>query len=86
MTSKRESVLIKESLENLGEFFRNMSPYNSVYSDFFGSIERAEKENNWFTRNNILYAFKIWGKTLTKRNIDVWLKKYKGISSNSKKN
>ena len=29
MTLKRESVLIKESLENLGEFFRNMSPYNS---------------------------------------------------------
>ena len=85
MTSKRESDLIKESLENLGEFLRNMSLYNSVYSDFFGSIELAEKENNWFTRNNILYAFKIWGKTLTKRNIDVWLKKYKGISSNSKK-
>ena len=43
MTSKRESDLIKESLENLGEFFRNMSSYNSVYSDFFGSIELAEK-------------------------------------------
>ena len=77
--------MIKESLENLGKFFRNTSLYNSVYSDFFDSIELAEKENNWFTTNNILYAFKIWGRSLTKRNIDVWLKKYKSINSNAKK-
>ena len=81
MTLKREG---NDFLENLGKFFRNISLNNSKYSDFFESIKLAERENNWFTRKNILNAFKVWGKNLTKENIDTWLEKYKIINSKPK--
>lgn len=85
MTSKRESLVLNKTLENLGEFFRNINFYNPEYSNFFDSIKLAENENNWFTRKNILQAFKVWGKNLTKINIDTWLKKYRIINSDPKK-
>ena len=66
MRTEIEHIIIKKSLENLGEFFRNINLHNSEYSNFFDSIRLAEKENNWFTRFNILNAFKIWGEFKTK--------------------
>tara|TARA_B100001113_G_scaffold302861_1_gene262509 strand:- start:579 stop:1610 length:1032 start_codon:yes stop_codon:yes gene_type:complete len=85
MTSKRESLVLNKTLENLGEFFRNINFLNPEYSNFFNSIKLAENENNWFTKKNILYAFKVWGENLTKINIDTWLKQYRISNSDPKK-
>ena len=85
MTSKRESLVLNKTLENLGEFFRNINFLNPEYSNFFNSIKLAENENNWFTKKNILYAFKVWGENLTKINIDTWLKQYRISRSDPKK-
>ena len=85
MRTEIEHTIIKKSLENLGEFFRNINSHNLEYSNFFDSIKLAEKENNWFTRFNILNSFKIWGESLTKQNIDTWLKKYSVINFNPKR-
>ena len=40
-------------------------------------LKRAEAENGWFTQENIKFALKGWGETLSEENIQQWLSNYK---------
>ncbi len=40
------------------------------------AMEKAERENTWFTRDNILLAFNYWGNMLDQPILENWLVKY----------
>ena len=55
-----------------GEMFRS-APDNELFSRAMGE---AGQKNTWFTRDNVLYAARQWGKALTAPNIARWIGKY----------
>ena len=71
MTKEERNETI-EAIIKLGELFRRPSPG----PDLTSAMEQAEKSNPWFTQENILYAVRQWGETLTEENITRWLEKY----------
>lgn len=40
------------------------------------TIYRAEQQNGWFTRENILFSLQQWGEALTEENLSEWLSNY----------
>lgn len=55
-----------------GEMFRS-APDNTLFSR---ALEEAGQKNTWFTRDNVLYAARQWGETLTPSRIAGWAGKY----------
>ena len=39
-------------------------------------LTKAYQQNNWFTENNVVQAANVWADTLSKDNIEKWLKNY----------
>lgn len=67
----------------LGEFLNQFSVENSqkkegvAFNDLFfdtfkHQLKVAEENNKWFTKNNLVFAFKNWAKLLTIKNLTYW--------------
>tara|TARA_B100000963_G_scaffold284259_1_gene253048 strand:+ start:300 stop:1313 length:1014 start_codon:yes stop_codon:yes gene_type:complete len=56
----------------LGKYLKE----EKIDSQLENLIIETEKNNKWFTNKNTLKALKVWGDTLTKKNILKWLTKY----------
>ncbi|MDX9704273.1 MAG: acyl-CoA reductase [Weeksellaceae bacterium] len=73
------------SFNDLGQFFRTFlekksvlsEDFNSLENKFLQSIQKAESENPWFTRENIFLALEQWAKVLTTTDLENWTKQYK---------
>ena len=65
-----------KAFDKLSSFLSKIDKKNAEYSNFFEIIEKSYHKNKWFTEENILNAIKIWGKSLTKKNLSKWLKNY----------
>ena len=58
-------------LGQLGSWFTNMRTDESE-----ALVQSAVHQNNWFTRSNVMAAFKAWGQVLTQENIQKWTGSY----------
>ncbi len=76
-----------EAFAKLGEFFRQFSnskmekneniDFNPILFDAFKmQINRASEFNGWFTKENVLKAFKSWSEALTLENLEKWTSNY----------
>jgi len=45
-------------------------------ADFLETLKLAQAENQWFTQENICFALKEWGASLTEENLSNWLRGY----------
>lgn len=71
------------SLVLLGDYLREQvalatgeSSLSAVDPDFIVMMERAEIQNPWFTREQLLYAFDSWAKLLRDEKLSTWLAPY----------
>ncbi|OAB78119.1 acyl-CoA reductase [Cochleicola gelatinilyticus] len=61
-----EKTLKNDAIQGNDLFFERMSQ----------QLDTAVHHNGWFTRENIQFALKSWGKALSEENIKKWLSKY----------
>jgi hypothetical protein len=75
----------KKSLKNLGRFLSQFSragiqkkkdsPNNEPFFEALKMlIDRAQEQNPWFTKDNVLYALEAWADALQPEKIDKWFK------------
>ncbi|MEC9134678.1 MAG: acyl-CoA reductase [Bacteroidota bacterium] len=74
-----------KALENLGNYFSNISDKDSQYDALFDAIERANLQNGWFQREACVEAIQSWGATLQSKNISQWINQYQINENNSPK-
>lgn len=61
----------------LGDLVNKQSLKSSKNTtDFQDILEKAKAENQWFTEDNMLFAFKQWQMALDKENLENWLNPY----------
>jgi hypothetical protein len=84
MTKSNPNV---EAFVKLGEFLRLFCDFtakgqvaettHSTWINKFNEVtDTARHHNGWFTRENVLFAFKQWGIILTRENLETWLASY----------
>src|SRR5690606_27806562 len=75
------------AIYDLGHFFSfitenetdkpdNLSKYEYLKDEFISVLNSAEIHNPWFTKDNLNYCLSQWGKTLTEKNLNDWVKNY----------
>ncbi|MFC5195180.1 acyl-CoA reductase [Bizionia hallyeonensis] len=80
----------------LGKFLKQFSTdpfeennavlHNNLFFDGFKhQIKIAQEHNAWFTRENLIFSFNGWSKSLTESNINQWLNNYNFNNVNPKK-
>lgn len=80
----------------LGKFLKQFSTdpfeennavlHNNLFFDGFKhQIKIAQEHNAWFTRENLIFSFNGWSKSLTESNITQWLNNYNFNNVNPKK-
>ncbi|WP_417213393.1 acyl-CoA reductase [Bizionia sp.] len=80
----------------LGKFLKQFSTdpfeennavlHNNLFFDGFKhQIKIAQEHNAWFTRENLIFSFDGWSKSLTESNITQWLNNYNFNNVNPKK-
>lgn len=82
-----------ECFSSLGKLFSNVEECkDGVWQNqtdalqlFCSQIVVAQDMNPWFTRENILFALRSWGKILTKTNLLKWVERYDLKTFNKKK-
>ena len=74
-----------KALENLGNYFRDISDKDSQYDHIFDAIERANLQNGWFQREVCMEAIQSWGAALQPKNISKWINQYQIKENNSPK-
>ena len=57
------------NLVRLGELLSKTEQFNDIF-------DKAEQQNSWFTRANVIFAFKSWSEALSKNNVEQWLSQY----------
>jgi len=57
------------NLVRLGELLSKTEQFNNIF-------DKAEQQNSWFTRANVIFAFKSWSEALSKNNVQQWLSQY----------
>ena len=57
------------NLVRLGELLSKTEQFNDIF-------EEAEQQNSWFTRANVIFAFKSWSDALSENNVKQWLSQY----------
>ena len=57
------------NLVRLGELLSKTEQFNDIF-------DKAEQQNSWFTRANIIFAFKSWSNALSENNVKQWLSQY----------
>lgn len=74
--SRHEQAALREkavgALIRLGAWFRQAPDE----ADFARTIEKAQSENPWFTPQNIRFAMRQWGRSLTEEAIRKWSARY----------
>ena len=65
-----------KAFDKLSSFLIKIEKNKTEYADFFEIIKKSYHKNKWFTEENVLNAIKIWGKSLTKKNLSKWLRNY----------
>ena len=74
-----------KALENLGNYFSDISDRDSQYDPLFDAIERANLQNGWFQREACMEAIQSWGAALQPKNISQWINQYQINENNSPK-
>ena len=74
-----------KALENLGNYFSDISDKDSQYEPLFDAIERANLQNGWFQRESCVEAIQSWGAALQSKNISQWINQYHINENNSPK-
>ena len=74
-----------KALENLGNYFSDISDKDSQYDPLFDAIERANLQNGWFQREACMEAIQSWGAALQPKNISQWINQYQINENNSPK-
>ncbi len=74
-----------EAFDKLSSFLCRIDKNKIEYIKFFKIIKKSNDLNKWFTEENILSAIKIWGKSLTKKNLSKWLTNYNLINTKVKR-
>ena len=74
-----------KALENLGNYFSDISDKDSQYDPLFDAIERANLQNGWFQREACMEAIQSWGEALQPKNISQWINQYQINENNSPK-
>lgn len=57
------------NLVQLGELLSKTEQFNDIF-------DKAEQQNSWFTRANVIFAFKSWSEALSENNVQQWLSQY----------
>ena len=57
------------NLVRLGELLSKTEQFNDIF-------DKAEQQNSWFTRANVIFAFKSWSDALSENNVKQWLSQY----------
>ena len=57
------------NLVRLGELLSKTEQFNDIF-------DKAEQQNSWFTRANVIFAFKSWSEALSENNVQQWLWQY----------
>nr|WP_299344029.1 acyl-CoA reductase [Allomuricauda sp.] len=58
---------------------------NDGFHEFEETLEKAEQQNAWFTRENILFSLRQWGKVLTEQKLSQWLDNYNFVNAEESK-
>ena len=66
------------NLVRLGELLSKTEQFNDIF-------DKAEQQNSWFTRANVIFAFKSWSDALSKNNVKQWLSQYQLPQTTSSK-
>ena len=66
------------NLVRLGELLSKTEQFNDIF-------EEAEQQNSWFTRANVIFAFKSWSDALSENNVKQWLSQYQLPQTTSSK-
>ena len=66
------------NLVRLGELLSKTEQFNDIF-------DKAEQQNSWFTRANVIFAFKSWSEALSKNNVQQWLSQYQLPQTTSSK-
>jgi len=66
------------NLVRLGELLSKTEQFNDIF-------EKAEQQNSWFTRANVIFAFKSWSDALSENNVKQWLSQYQLPQTTSSK-
>ena len=74
-----------KALENLGNYFSDISDKDSQYEPLFDAIKRANLQNGWFQREACMEAIQSWGAALQPKNISQWINQYQINENNSPK-
>ncbi len=69
----------------LGDFCENDNSKKASLVPLNDAVAKAEQQNGWFTRDNILFALRQWAETLTAKNLESWLEVYDIPQSRSSK-
>lgn len=75
------------AIYDLGQFFSfitetetdknsNLAKFDYLKDDFLAQLNLAEIKNPWFTRENLVFNLKQWGKILSKENLNNWVSHY----------
>lgn len=65
-----------ESFHKLGDEIREYLANPKTHADWEEAVMMAQRQNNWFTRENILHALQSIAPWLTKETLKKWLDKY----------
>ncbi|MGX1930338.1 acyl-CoA reductase [Flagellimonas sp. 2504JD4-2] len=78
MTADNQRLKAFVKLGNyLKEFCENHnSDSEGIFASFNDVLVRAEQQNSWFTKENLLYTLEHWSLLLTEENLMQWLSKY----------
>ena len=57
------------NLVRLGELLSKTEQFNDIF-------DKAEQQNSWFTRANVIFTFKSWSEALSENNVQQWLSQY----------
>ena len=66
------------NLVRLGELLSKTEQFNDIF-------EKAEQQNSWFTRANVIFAFKSWSDALSENKVKQWLSQYQLPQTTSSK-
>jgi len=73
----RAHLPISKAFVKLGNYLTDFCENDKdSFSSFNETLVRAEQQNGWFTRENIIFALRQWSKLLTDENLSQWLSKY----------
>jgi hypothetical protein len=82
----RAHLPISKAFVKLGNYLADFCENdNDSFPSFNETLIKAEQQNGWFTRENIIFALRQWSKLLTDEDLSQWLSKYDFTVDNAPK-